>query len=171
MKTVWKRIHAWLDANSPAGYGHLRPGAGADAIRVAEKAIGMKLPADIKASYRVHDGQDMEPGLIGGEGWMLSSLQEVVESWRRWFQANPKYAHRVPIAWIGTGDYVFLNLDPNAEESGSLMIQRQDCADPDSLAPSFRTWLEDFADQLEDGEFAYSEEDGEVMYADEIDLD
>jgi hypothetical protein len=51
------------------------------------------------------------------------------------------------------------------------MIQRRDSADPDPLAPSFRTWLEDFADQLEDGEFAYSEEHGEVMYADELDLD
>jgi hypothetical protein len=51
------------------------------------------------------------------------------------------------------------------------MIQRRDRADPDPLAPSFRAWLEDFADQLEDGELAYSEEDGEVIYADELDLD
>ncbi len=68
MKAVWKRIHAWLDANAPAGYGDLRPGASAAAIQAAEKALGLKLSADIKASYRVHDGQGNEPGLIGGEG-------------------------------------------------------------------------------------------------------
>src|SRR5262245_53007061 len=171
MKAVWKRIHTWLAANAPEGYGDLRPGASAEAIQAAEKAMGLKLPADVKASYRVHDGQKIEPGLIGGEGWLLSSLQEVVKSWRRWFQASPEYARRVPIAWIGTGDYVFLNLDPAAEGPGSLMIQRRDSADPDPLAPSFRAWLEDFADQLEDGELAYSEEHGEVMYADELGLD
>ena len=171
MKDVWKRIHAWLVANVPEGYGHLRPGADAEAIRAAEKAMGLKLPADFKASYRIHDGQDIEPGLIGGEGWFLSPLQEVVKSWRHWSGATPKDGPRVPIAWIATGDYVFLNLDPGSEEPGSLMIQRRDHADPDPLAPSFRAWLEDFADRLEDGEFAYSEEDGEVMYADELDLD
>jgi cell wall assembly regulator SMI1 len=171
MKAIWKRIHAWLDANAPAGYGNLRPGASADAIRVAENTMGLKLPRDVKASYCIHDGQDREPGLVGGEGWMLSSLQEVVKSWRRWFRANPEGAHRVPIAWIGTGDYVFVNLDPESEDPGCLMIQRADSADPDPLAPSFSEWLEDFADELEDGVFAYSEDDGELMLADEFGLD
>jgi hypothetical protein len=51
------------------------------------------------------------------------------------------------------------------------MVQRRDSADPDPLAPSFGFWLTAFADQLEDGDFAYSEEYGEIMYADELDLD
>jgi cell wall assembly regulator SMI1 len=171
MKATWKRIHAWLDANAPAGYGNLRPGASADAIRAAEKAMGLKFPTDLKASYRIHDGQDREPGLVGGEGWLLSSLQEVVKSCRQWSRANPKAPPRVPIAWLGTGDYVFLNLDPDSENPGGLMIQRADSADPDPLVASFADWLEDFADELEDGVFAYSEDDGEIMLADELDLD
>lgn len=171
MKPIWKRIHTWLDANAPAGYGNLRPGASVKAIRAAEDAMGLKLPKDVKASYRIHDGQDDEPGLIGGEGWRLLSLQEMVEQWGRWSRSDPKDARFVPIAWIGTGDDVFLNLNPDSEEPGCLMIQRRDSVDPDPLVPSFRFWLADFADQLEDGEFAYSEEHGEVMYADELDLD
>jgi len=95
----------------------------------------------------------------------------MVEQWGRWSRSNPKDAHCVPVAWIGTGDYVFLNLEPDAEDLGCLMIQRRDSADTDPLVPSFRAWLEDFADQLEDGEFAYSEDHGEVMCADELDLD
>jgi hypothetical protein len=51
------------------------------------------------------------------------------------------------------------------------MVQRCDSATPDPVAPSFRSWLEDFAEQLEDGEFAYSEGEGSLMYADELDLD
>src|SRR5262249_35008797 len=90
MKAVWKRIHAWLDANAPEGYGHLCPGASAEALQAAEQALGLKLPADVRASYRVHDGQGNEPGLIGGEGWCLLSLQEMIEQWRRWSRSDPQ---------------------------------------------------------------------------------
>jgi cell wall assembly regulator SMI1 len=168
MKALWKRIHDWLDANAPAGYGHLRPGASADAIRAAEAAMGLKLPADVRASYRVHNGQGDEPGLIGGERWCLLSLREMVEQWGRWSQSNPNDACCVPVAWGGAGDYVFVDLDPASGPPGLLMVQRRDRADPDPVAASFRSWLEDFADKLEDGEFVYSEEDGCLMYADEL---
>jgi cell wall assembly regulator SMI1 len=171
MKTVWKRIHTWLDANAPAGYGHLRPGASAEAIRAAEGAMRLKLPDDVKASYRIHDGQGNEPGLIGGEGWCLLSLQEMVEQWGRWSRSDPRDARCVPVAWGGAGDYVFLNLGPDSDPQGRLMVQRRDSVDPDPVAPSFRFWLEDFADRLEDGEFAYSEDHGCIRYADELDLD
>jgi cell wall assembly regulator SMI1 len=169
MKTTWNRIHDWLGANAPAGYGHLRPGASTKEIREAEKAMGLKLPADFKASYRIHDGQATEPGLIGGEGWRLLSLREIVDTWRRWSEAEPENACCVPIAWLGTGDYVFLNLDPNSDATGRLMIQRSDCAEPHPFMESFSRWLKEFADELENGVFAYSEEDGEVMLADDLD--
>ena len=68
MQSIWKRIHTWLDTNAPKGYGSLRDGASAEAIQAAEKAMKLKLPADVKTSYRIHDGQRKEPGLIGGEG-------------------------------------------------------------------------------------------------------
>jgi cell wall assembly regulator SMI1 len=99
MKAVWRRIHTWLDANAPENYGHLRPGASAEAIRAAEETMGLDLPADLRASYRIHDGQDSEPGLIGGEGWCLLPLQKMVELWQRWSRSHPKDARRVPVAW------------------------------------------------------------------------
>ena len=171
MNAVWERIHTWHEANSPVGYGNLRPGASDEAIRAAEDAMGLELPEDVKASYRIHDGQDNEPGLIGGEEWCLLPLAEMVEQWGRWSESDAMDGRCVPIAWGGSGDYVFLKLGPDAGESGRLMIQRNDSADPDPLAPSFWAWLASFADQLEKGEFAYSEDDGCVMYADELDLD
>jgi hypothetical protein len=83
----------------------------------------------------------------------------------------------VPLADIGTGDCVFLNLDPDfraldpdAEEPGYLVIQRRDMAEPHPFMMSFSHWLEEFADELEAGRFAYSERLGSVMYADEIDF-
>lgn len=101
MKAVWKRIHAWLDENAPAGDGHLRPGATASAVQASESAMGLKLPADVKASYRVHDGQGNEPGLIGGEGWCLLSLKEMVAWWRKSSKRAPRFRECVPVAWGG----------------------------------------------------------------------
>jgi hypothetical protein len=176
MKAIWDRIHIWLDAHAPAGYGDLRPGAGADEIRAAEETLGLKLADDVVASYRIHDGQGNGPGLVGGEGWWLLPLERMVKQWRDWSDADPRDAYLVPFAWIGTGDYVLLNLDPDfrnldpeAEEPGYLVVRRKG-DDPDPFMPSFSFWLEDFADELESGRFAYSERHGEVMYADEIDL-
>jgi cell wall assembly regulator SMI1 len=90
MEEIWKRIHAWLDANAPQGYGQLRPGASAESISEAEEAMGQKLPADLKASYLVHDGQFDEPGLIGGEGWCLFSMQETLEKWQAWSKSKDR---------------------------------------------------------------------------------
>ena len=169
MKAIWKRIHAWLDANAPEGYGYLRPAATAEAIQVAEEAMRQKFPADVKASYRIHDGQDNEPGLIGGEGWHLLSLQEMVEAWRRWSRFDSRFASRMPVASGGAGDYIFLELGSDSEEPSSLIVQRRDRDDPAPVAPSFRFWLEDFADKLDNDELAYAEKEGCIMYTDEID--
>jgi len=171
MKTVWKRIHAWLNENAPAGYGHLRPGASAEAIQATEQAMGLKLPADVRASYRIHDGQGNEPGLVGGEGWCLLPLRDMVAWWRKWCEPGQRFRECVPVAWGGAGDYIFLDLSPAAKPPGRVIVQRSDTDGPDLVAPSFRAWLEDFADKLEGDEFAYSEADGCLMYADEIDLD
>jgi cell wall assembly regulator SMI1 len=166
MKAAWKRIHTWLDENAPAGYGHLRPGASADAIKAAEKVMGLKLPADVKASYRIHDGQGNEPGLIGGEGWCLFPLQDLVACWRKWCERSQQFREWVPVARGGAGDNIFLNLSPAADSRGCVIVQRSDTDGPDPVAPSFQAWMEDFADKLEDEEFAYSEADGCLMYAD-----
>ncbi len=171
MKKVWDRIHTWLAANAPAGYGNLRPGASAETIESAENAMGLKLPDDVKASYRIHDGQSTEPGLVGGEGWRLLSLQEIVQDWGRWSRANPKDARFVPIAWGGMGDYVILDLGPRPAGPGRLLIQRRDRDELDALVRSFSVWLENFAGELEAGEFAYSQEEGGVMRTDLLDLD
>lgn len=171
MRTVWKRIHAWLDVNAPPGYGFLQPGASPDAIEAAEEAMGIKLPEDVKASYRVHDGQAREPGLIGGEAWCLLTLKEMVKSWRKWSTLDERYRNFVPVAWGGAADYVFLDLGTNAERPGCLIVQRSDSDEPDPVAQSFRLWLEDFADKLEDDEVVYSTASGCLMYADEIDPD
>lgn len=171
MIEIWERIHAWFDENAPAGYGNLRAGAGAGDIAMAEKVMGLKFPPDLATSYRVHDGQGNEPGLIGGEGWCLLPLKDTVAFWQKRCEASPRFKECVPLAWGGAGDYIFLDLSSSAKSAGSIIVQRSDSEEPDVVAASFRSWIEEFADKLEGDEFAYSEADDCVMYADEIDLD
>ena len=171
MLEVWKRILSWHKANTPEEYCRLRSGASYEELQSVETQLGLELPDDIKSSCRIHDGQLEEGGIIGGEGWRLLPLLEITEIRERWIQANPGDRYYIPVAEGVMGDYVLLNLDPNSENQGSLMIQRKDSTESDYFMPSFASWLTNFADQLETGEFAYSEEDGCVMYADELDLD
>ena len=168
MRDLWETIEARL---APEVLRGLRPGASDKNIATAEARLEVTFPEDLRASYRIHDGQDIEPGLVGGEGWMLMPLREVVERWGDWSRGNPKDASYVPIAWGVMSDYVFLDLDPASEKPGRLMIQRRDRADPDPYQPSFRVWLDEFAKQLEAGEFVYSDEHEQIMYADELDID
>src|SRR5437667_10255962 len=98
MKTVWRRIHNWLDANAPEGYSHLRPGGSAEAIRAAEAATGLKLPAAAKASYRIHDGQGTAPALIGAEGRRFVPLRDVAGAGRPAAERAPGCAPCVPCA-------------------------------------------------------------------------
>jgi cell wall assembly regulator SMI1 len=176
MKTIWNRIHAWLKENAPAGFGNLRPGASAKAIADAEKAMGLKLPADVKASYRIHNGQGDDPlwvdtGLVGGEAWRLISLQEIVEQWKLWSQARTAYDHRVPLACNAMSDWVFLDLHPASASRGCLRVQRHDRRQTDPFFSSFSSLLDDFADKLEEGEMVYSGEEGGLVYEDELDLE
>jgi hypothetical protein len=85
--------------------------------------MAVKFPDDLTESYRIHDGQSLEAGLIGGEGWRLLSLEVIVKTSGDWYRSNTMSHSYVPIAWIGTGDFVFLNLDPDSEDAGRLMIR------------------------------------------------
>src|SRR5262245_41841648 len=80
MKRTWDRIHAWLKANAPEVLANLRPGATAQQIRAAERAMGVTLPDDVKAAYRIHDGQEYGQDLLYGRRW--DPLAQVVANWR-----------------------------------------------------------------------------------------
>jgi len=93
MKDIWDRIHVWLAAKAPMVLASLDPPATDEQLRAAEAAMGVSLPDDVKACYRIHDGQRViatpvchdpdlrcAPGFLYGEKWM--SLDETVKRWR-----------------------------------------------------------------------------------------
>jgi cell wall assembly regulator SMI1 len=89
MKTIWDRVHTWLTAHAPVVLDSLAPPATEAQIRAAENALDVTLPDDVKASYRIHNGQRVvsgqygKPALLYG-GWDLYSLAEVVSQWKCW---------------------------------------------------------------------------------------
>jgi cell wall assembly regulator SMI1 len=189
MKRVFDRIHVWLADNAPEVLASLRPGATETAIRAAEVAMGVTLPEDVRAAYRIHDGQvGPAPDFLYGYGW--SRLEEVVDTWRWLAQlmrdagAAPArtrkgdatrgdYWHRawVPLATREDGGLFCLDLDPGpAGDAGQVIYWWRDMPSPRRVAAgSFRDWLEDFAGELEDGEWASHPEYGGLLRVDQLD--
>jgi cell wall assembly regulator SMI1 len=143
--------------------------------------MGVTLPDDVRACYRIHDGQDWGadgyrlPFLHGG-GWL--SLKEMVADWRVWKSVletgnlgdnrgepdgpiRPYWWHPawIPVATGGIGVTVCLDLDPAPGGSvGQIVEVIHDEPGRELLADSFTEWLEQFADDLEDDLYEASEE-------------
>src|SRR5262245_40613636 len=80
MKTIWDRILTWLAANAPVVIDSLRPGASEEQIRQTERALGVAFPEDVRAAYRLHDGQQDDASSFEGFGWV--SLERMAALWR-----------------------------------------------------------------------------------------
>src|SRR5262245_3817646 len=128
MKVIWSRIEAWLRSNAPAVFDSLRPGASDEAIAETEQALGVTFPNDVRASYRIHDGADVNAFI---EGWELLSLEGIRGQWQIWKDlldggAFMKYRSSsdgrtvtdwwgsawVPLTHNGSGDHYSLDLSP-----------------------------------------------------------
>lgn len=55
---AWQRIETWLAANAPVSAASLRPPAGEESLSKTQRAIGVRLPAELIASLRRHNGVD-----------------------------------------------------------------------------------------------------------------
>ena len=78
LQATWKRIEAGLASHAPGVLSKLQPGASDEAIRQAEQALGMELPEEVRASYRIHNGSN-GAGLT--DDGRLLSLEEIVAEW------------------------------------------------------------------------------------------
>jgi cell wall assembly regulator SMI1 len=177
MKAIWDRIHVWLSANAPEVLKSLRPGATDEQLRAAEAEMGVALPDDVKACYRIHDGQRCKKGemwpptFLYGLEW--ETLSDILNLWRgmkglvddgtfgRW-RSIPKGPIRTDWwhpAWIpltsdhhGAGHY--LDLDPAAGGNvGQIIFWQNDDPGRYVESSSFTTWLAHFADELEAGNY------------------
>jgi hypothetical protein len=83
MEGAWARIERWLAESAPDVLDSLQPGATDEQISNTEAALGLTLPQDVRASYRIHDGQSPDgPGFM--DAWEFLSLSRMVDEWRIW---------------------------------------------------------------------------------------
>ncbi|HEU5379856.1 MAG TPA: SMI1/KNR4 family protein [Ktedonobacteraceae bacterium] len=56
MMLIWNWIEAWLQIAAPESLAHLYKGATEQQLHAVETALGLPLPADLKASWSLHNG-------------------------------------------------------------------------------------------------------------------
>jgi cell wall assembly regulator SMI1 len=183
LEGAWARIHAWLAANAPVVLESLGPPATDEQLRVAESSMSVVLPSEVRACYRIHDGQravpmplpsrpDRQdvPGFLYGEHWLR--LELMVEHWRIkkklfdegafWRRAEP-YGPIYPVWWhplwvpLTTDPFGYMKcLDLIAGPGGRVGQVISWCNDEPSrgvVAAGLTDYLSGFAGALEQGEY------------------
>ena len=80
MQELWERIERWLATNAPELHAALQPGASEAEINDAEAALGISFPADVRASFAIHDGQDTDASWVWEDRELLS-LADICSEW------------------------------------------------------------------------------------------
>jgi cell wall assembly regulator SMI1 len=167
----WAAIERWLDDHAPPIRATLRESATSEQIHEASQAVNATLPADVRASYGIHDGQTGGPPLFGE--WALLSLADMTTEWRAlksllddgtlsgesgatsgpvrddWW--HPKW---IPFASNSSGDFYCLDLAPlEGGVIGQVISYWHADARREVLAPGFGAWLHAFREDLEAGRY------------------
>lgn len=176
IETVWNRIDTWLARHAPAILSKLQPGATDEELRLTEAVMGIELPQEVRASYRVHNGCNGWPCI---EHWRLVSLAEMSEIWQMmkgilddqdptneyffgpqdgeilsepfplqvvWW--HPKW---IPLLEFGNGDGLYVDVAPGPTGHHGQLVSfwNEDAAMNDVVAPGWLAYLSAFADDLE----------------------
>lgn len=97
-KVAWGRIYRWIEERYPELFDQIMDGATLNDIEEFEYDIDCTIPADVRESYALHDGQERggkPTGLIFGIELMC--LESVLEEWSIWRNAAIKYNELVRI--------------------------------------------------------------------------
>jgi cell wall assembly regulator SMI1 len=131
-ENLWRQIIARGTQNDPEFETNLNllPGASEEDFKLLENKLGVKLPEEMKAIYRVHNGQvwDVKSECFA-RNLTLTPISKIIEDWEflndefdpddlepeiepeiKPFMWNPKW---IPFAYNGAGDYVCLDTDPS----------------------------------------------------------
>jgi cell wall assembly regulator SMI1 len=174
----WSRITEWLGRKAKRVRKKLVAGASEEEIARAEQALGLSLPEDLRASYRIHNGAE-DSGLfpasgLDENGYSPLSLAEVLEERHESSPASDKYVtadeavqarhwhpHWLPFASNGGGDYLCVDLAPAPGGTPGQVIEwLHETSERKRVAPSLGDYLRDLAEGLEAGRYKYDSESG-----------
>lgn len=153
--------------------------------------VGVDLPEEVKAIYRVYNGQIYEaPYLFDGEEWL--SLERMAEEWAVWkgllddgefadddgaFDSDAEAGIKplwwsplwLPITYDGAGNHLCLDLNPTAAGTyGQVIRMWHDDGERSLEAKSFVAWVAQYVQALEAGRCIYSDEYGAIVNVDDV---
>ncbi len=190
VSSSWNRISSWLQSNAPEALEPLQAAASADQIGELENAIGLSLPADVREFYETVNGNDpnqawngifpscddydqMAFGPLSVEQIQRESeiQRELLESGdfegcepeecAPGVRSEPWNTGWIPFAGNGGGDLYCIDLSPaDGGTPGQVISHNHESFDHQILAPSFASYLEQLADQLDKGELEFTEDWG-----------
>lgn len=186
IETIWNGFKNWIAENASDLQNSLNPGASNEQLDALEKLIGKDLPSDVRAIYKVHNGQDSaEPGLLIGEEFL--SLSRMADEWIIWkelldadtfsdengeFTSSPDEGVKnnwwnpawIPVSYDGAGNHYCIDLDPDENGTyGQIVRMWHDSDERELVADSMKEWLADYVQNLEDGKCFFSEEYGGIV--------
>jgi cell wall assembly regulator SMI1 len=179
MSPTLSALTTWLGQHLPATLADLAEPASDEAIAALEAHCGLALPETAKAIWRWHNGQH---GAASGlfYGLQFLSLAAIAEEWnitRDLLHDDPTLASgeassspvghvkavTISLAWLplasdGGGNFLGLNLDPGAlGQVGQVISFGADEHHQRVLAPSLNDWLAWLLNQLEAGNFQFTD--------------
>jgi cell wall assembly regulator SMI1 len=179
---AWARYVAAIAA-SKADFGDLfAAGAPSGDIEDAERAIGVKFPADLRHLLAKHDGA--EGGVFVLPGWELFPAVQIVEEYKVWEelrreQFNPDGMDCEPegpikgdewwrLGWIpfcgdGGGNHLCVDMDPaEGGTVGQVITMWHDDGLREMISPSLTEFVELIAEDAEAGDLLWDENWGGV---------
>lgn len=151
LSDTWRRIAAWHRQQGVAHFA-LAPGATEAQLAAAERAIGRRLPSDVRASWALHDGGATDQTWLAGHGELLT-LRGIVRQWElrrelaRDFGVGPDRRH-FPVT-DNSGNALLIG------PAGEVLDFDHEVGVEATLAPSWAAFLAGFADALEAGRYVY----------------
>lgn len=194
MGEIWGKIDAWLAVHAPQVLATLNAGATDAQIAEAEATLAIQFPEDMKAAYRIHNGQaNNDYGLMDGREFL--SLARIVDEWQVWkellddgtFQTDegedqgcaPALGIRnvwwsaqwIPLTYDGSGNHDCLDMSPaEGGTVGQIITMWHDDPIREIVAPSFQAWLQQYALGLASGLLVFSEDYGGIVNAEDASL-
>lgn len=143
---AWSRIEAWLAAQAPELAASLRGPASEESLRALEARLDRPLPADLRASWSIHDGQTAEGRLLWClDTWQLASVEDALAQLDAWSSKPSWRAGLLPFA-IGSGDVLCIDLSRPA--SGWIHASAEESELSEREQGPYGGWLTSLADDL-----------------------
>ncbi len=178
-KKTWESLISWLEANAEILVEDIYDGATDEEIAAVEAELGVTLPEDMKAAYKVHDGQfDSGMGIV--PAGMLLPLDGIVAQWDIWRELldagtfdtfkskaddeiKPHWWNKkwIPFTYDGAGNHLCVDLDPEpVGKYGQVITMWHDSPERDVVADSFVEWMNDVVEELNSGVYEFIEDYG-----------